>query len=82
MNGKETLIIESELYNLDEIIDVLLDEYNTEEYQDVVIEEHRGKVIVITEEEDFLVVTSEVTQVLFYNGITHFTLTRGCVKID
>lgn len=79
--NKETLIIKSELYDLSEILYLLNEEYN-KEYLNVSIELDRHQIILIIDEEDFLVVSSEITQILFSNDIDYFTLGKGYISED
>lgn len=79
MNEKETLIITSDLYDIQEITDLLLAEYNNE-YQEVLIESNRKGVTMIVEEDDFLIVSAEVAQLLFTYDIDHFTLAKGYIN--
>lgn len=81
MNNKETLIIKSELYDLDDIIYYLNEQYNND-YQNISIELERHRIVIIMEEEDFLIVSSEIAQMLFINGIDYFTLAKGYISED
>jgi len=79
-NNKQTLIISSDLHDLEEQYEILLDEYNKHEYDDLDITYDRERISIILEDEDFGVIASEITHILFEYGVEQFTLKKGLLN--
>jgi len=74
--NKRTLIITNDFYNLEEVYNSLLDEYNSE-YQDIDITFNRNSIYIVIDEEDYKIVASEVTHILLDLEVEEFTIKLG-----